>query len=1544
MDAATGDMDIWMEGLEDGYDLPERYHVPYFNHPGHNQHLEHWKNGDSYAVIEISGPNKKSYDNYFFFHTDFARVPEDTRNLMMSQESFTSSMAYMKYGAIGWAPAMLDKEQVAVLQRFAKVFEQTYTRFLDLQRAEAQAREAQIEAALERVRSRSLAMHHSIELEQVVGSLFDRLLELGLSFDGALIFTFDKEKRNIKLWIATTHLSDPAFIDIPYDEDISSNTIIRDLWAAIENEEVVLSKSYCGEIKNEYFRYIAKYNGTKIPDSIQQIQQQTECWTLHCVAQKNSMVGFDTWSGHSTKDEDFQILKRFAKVFDQAYIRFLDLQKSEAQAREAQIEAALERVRAQTMAMHNSEDVGKCVVRMFAELTALGVDEGTRFGIGILNHDNENNQLWTAKKNEEEVKLHIGNLDMASHPLLKSARMAWKVQVPFHKYVLEGEDLVKYYQMLNTAPDYKIQIPIEKLPEKEIQHCFIFEHGFFYAFTPHEFQPDVIHIIQRFTSLFAQTYRRYLDLVKAEAQAREAQIEAALERVRSRSMAMHKSEELREVLQLIFEQLRQLNFNIDSAQFDLNYKESDDLNVWTAVPGQVYPSLQRIPYIDTAIMNSVKQAKEKELTFFSHTTSFDEKNEFFRHFFEQAKNVPEDRKRLIFDAPGYARSIVFLNNLFLGVQNYSGVPFTESENQILIRFGKVFEQSYTRFLDLKKAEAQAREAQIEAALERIRSRSMAMHKSDELLNVITVVSEQLQHLGLKFNTVSFAVNNREHDYKFWFVAMGDTNPTFIQVPYLNNPMYDRLKDVLASGADFYSDTLTPEESRHWHEHLFAHASLPNLPEETRAYILRSGYARSIAIMPSIMLVVSNYAVRPYTQDENDIIKRMATVFQQSYTRFLDLQKAEAQAREAQIEAALERVRSKAMAMQTSDDLNALIGLIFTEVTRLGLYLDRCLVLLVNPKTLDTQWILANPELPSHPVSYHVKYHEHTPYLKYLEAWKNRTEKWEYVLEGKEKLEWDDFIFEETELKNLPAPAKEVMQSVASIRLNASFGNFGNLTFSSFEQLTEQQFDVLVRFAKVIDLTYTRFNDLKQAEAQAREAIRQASLNRIRADIASMRTAEDLNRITPLIWKELTALSIPFSRCGVFIMDDAKNQIHTFLSTPDGNAIAAFHLPMDNPGNLAGAVEHWREHKVYVTHWVDQDFQAQADLLVQLGAITSRNQYLSKVPDGGIYLHLLPFMHGMLYVGNTAPLSEDELNLVQSLADAFSVAYARYEDFRQLELAKKEVDKAFTELKQAQQQLVQSEKMASLGELTAGIAHEIQNPLNFVNNFSEVSNELIKEIQDLRQKTHKVTQDTEEDTLLKDIASNLEKINFHGKRADAIVKSMLQHSRTSSGKKELTDINVLCDEYLRLAYHGYRAKDKSFNAKFESQLDPSLPKVNVMAQDIGRVVLNLINNAFYVVNEKARLQAEGFMPQVTVVTRKLDSTIEISVKDNGNGIPDSIKEKIFQPFFTTKPTGQGTGLGLSLAYDIVTKGHGGELKVETEEGKGTAFIINLPMAV
>jgi len=284
-------------------------------------------------------------------------------------------------------------------------------------------------------------------------------------------------------------------------------------------------------------------------------------------------------------------------------------------------------------------------------------------------------------------------------------------------------------------------------------------------------------------------------------------------------------------------------------------------------------------------------------------------------------------------------------------------------------------------------------------------------------------------------------------------------------------------------------------------------------------------------------------------------------------------------------------------------------------------------------------------------------------------------------------------------------------------------------------------------------------------------------------------------------------------------------------------------------------------------------------------------------------------------------------------------------------------KSLEELKATQAQLIQSEKMASLGELTAGIAHEIQNPLNFVNNFSEVSSELLDEM-----RTELDRGDTEEaKAIASDVKLNLEKILHHGKRADAIVKGMLQHSRSSNGVKEPTDINALADEYLRLAYHGLRAKDKSFNATLKTEFDETIGTINIIPQDIGRVTLNLITNAFYAVDEKRKLQTlegfktlqgfENYEPTVSVSTELVipppagggPRVVKISVKDNGPGIPQKVLEKIFQPFFTTKPTGQGTGLGLSLAYDIV-KAHGGELKVETKEGEGSEFQIILPIPI
>ena len=293
-------------------------------------------------------------------------------------------------------------------------------------------------------------------------------------------------------------------------------------------------------------------------------------------------------------------------------------------------------------------------------------------------------------------------------------------------------------------------------------------------------------------------------------------------------------------------------------------------------------------------------------------------------------------------------------------------------------------------------------------------------------------------------------------------------------------------------------------------------------------------------------------------------------------------------------------------------------------------------------------------------------------------------------------------------------------------------------------------------------------------------------------------------------------------------------------------------------------------------------------------------------------------------------SEYHLYMLRTIAIYAAIALENAESYKKL-------NQTVESLRKTQSQLIQSEKMASLGELTAGIAHEIQNPLNFVNNFSEVNVELIDEVKEQLEAGDLPSANE----TFNNLKQNLQKIRLHGKRADSIVKGMLQHSQSSTGIKEPIDINALTDEYLRLAYHGLRAKDKSFNAVTKTNFDNSIDRVNVIPQDIGRVLLNLINNAYYTVTEKKKQVQNGYEPTVTVTTLRDNGSVKIKVKDNGNGIPPKIMDKIFQPFFTTKPTGEGTGLGLSLAYDIVTKGHNGELKVETKEGEGSEFIIQLP---
>ncbi len=448
------------------------------------------------------------------------------------------------------------------------------------------------------------------------------------------------------------------------------------------------------------------------------------------------------------------------------------------------------------------------------------------------------------------------------------------------------------------------------------------------------------------------------------------------------------------------------------------------------------------------------------------------------------------------------------------------------------------------------------------------------------------------------------------------------------------------------------------------------------------------------------------------------------------------------------------------------------------------------------------------------------------------------------------------------------------------------------------------------------------------------------LSKIGQDITS---TLDLDTILNTVYENVNQL-MDATVFGIGIYKPEEASIEYRLSIEEGKRYQPYERKMSDKSQLAvWCIENNKEvfindiQKEFSKYLTDIDYTVPALVILEDGS-------MPKNPNSLIYLPLqvkdkiIGLISVQSYEKNA--YAEHHLDILKTLASYTSAALYNAQSYQSLQLA-------LNELKMTQDQLIQSEKMASLGELTAGIAHEIQNPLNFVNNFSEVNKELLTEMKEEINKGNM----NDVIAIANDVIANEEKIHHHGKRADAIVKGMLQHSRSSSGQKEPSDINALADEYLRLAYHGLRAKDKSFNATLKTDFDNSIGNINIIPQDIGRVILNLITNAFYVVDEKKKSGIQNYEPSVSVTTKKLNGKVEIRVKDNGNGIPQKVLDKIFQPFFTTKPTGQGTGLGLSLSYDIV-KAHGGELKVETlsyeeaeqagKESTGSEFIIILPV--
>lgn len=1212
--------------------------------------------------------------------------------------------------------------------------------------------------------------------------------------------------------------------------------------------------------------------------------------------------------------------------------------------RELEIEVALERVRAKTMAMVHSSELATVVDVMFDQLKQMGVALNICF-ISIIHFEEEYIEVWISFEGVLHPKQV--NVPFKGNPKLEETLELWKSGAEFIHYTLDEEavKVFNYGMHYLTGDSVFIDYGLPKYRENlEATNKF----GSIGVGTDDQpAGPEAWKILPRYAKVIEQTYTRFLDLKKAEAQVREAEIETAIERVRTRSMAMQKSNELVDVATVMYGEFNKLGLTqFVSCGFTLIDVENKKQELWAAQTNTNLLTHVSLPLFGDQVLEERYLAWEKQEPILVQILDSDQLAKH-QEIALPDENLTEREKEAKQDMPETTH--FYIANFSKGYLIIIASELLEEEyKNILCRFAKVFEQTYTRFLDLEKSEAQAREAQIEAALERVRSRSMAMHRSEELQEVIQLVFEQFRILNFTIDSAQFDVNFRESDdLRLWTAVPGQPYSVLQHIPYFDSAVFNDLKMAKERGDELYSNVYTCDEKNEFFDHFFKH--IPSVPDDRQAFILNSpGLTRSLYLMDNICLALHNYQGVPYSDAEHSILRRFGKVFEQTYTRFLDLQKAEKQTREAQIEAALERVRSRTMAMYDSSELGDLVATLFRELSALEFKLSSCIIWVHSQNNeSDELWVASNelnkPVKPIFITAFHPEF-----FKSVIQAWKAKDPKWIYSLEGKDKS-----LFQKAFLKNvidLPIELKETISNSDKLVFSASFSEFGAIELVADEALSNELFSILHRFGKTFDLSFTRFLDLKRAEAQAHEALKQSSMDRIRGEVASLRSVDDLKLITPLIWTELTTLSIDFIRCGIFILDEKSQTVQAHLSAPDGKSLGLLNFTFDANELTRNTVDYWRKKEVFTTHWDKKQFIEWMQSMVKEGQINSLDDYQgAQNPPESLHLHLVPFVQGIMYVGSVLPLNKGDLDLIVSVAEAFSMAYSRYEDFKSLEEAKGRADHALKELQSTQSQLIQSEKMASLGELTAGIAHEIQNPLNFVNNFSEVSNELIDEMKLEFEKGDK----EEAFEIANDIKQNLVKIKHHGQRAAAIVKGMLLHSRNSSGTKEPTDINALCDEYLRLAYHGLRAKDKSFNATLETQFDESIGEMSIVPQDFGRVILNLITNAFYAVAEKNKTSDSDYIPTVRVKT-ELKSPIEegaggatrgtviqISIHDNGYGIPNHIKEKIFQPFFTTKPTGQGTGLGLSLAFDIV-KAHGGELRVETVQGEGTKFVISLPV--
>src|SRR5688572_12436283 len=1219
-------------------------------------------------IIEVSGSKQKEW-----YKILASKAPEII-NAMRNSNSLEVKRYYHFSKFSGGALLMVSiqqpsEEAIYLKRRAAVVFDLAYRRFVDLKKAETQAREAQIQLALERVRARTMAMQHSDELKDAAALLFQQVKSLGVPAYSCGYNIWEKEDREFTSWMSTQDGSDFNGVpNIPLTEDANFIRYVE----SKQNGEQFFVLELRNERMQEHYEYLKTIPAFKAYfDYAESVGFDLPDTQIHHLANfSNGNLLFITLE---PCPEFHDVFKRFAAVFEQTYTRFLVLQKAEAQARESQIELGLERVRAIAMAMQTSGELGELVDTLFKELTKLDFTLSMCI-INIIDEPALSNMVWAASP-ETGKPPESYYMKFEDYPFHHAMMKGYKERSPKFIHVIEGEEKKTYDEYLFNETEFR-KIPEEgqaafKAMEKYVASFSFSNFGGLQTVSDELLSESNLDILARFGKVFDLTYTRFNDLLKAESQAREAQIEAALERVRSRTMGMQRSDELPEAANLLFQQIQSLGIHAFSTGYNVWDKNMRNVTSSMSSEGIIQPSFKLPLTEETALVECYDAAMRGEKLFVQEL-----KGEKLVSHFNYMRTLPvvgELMKKIAdagFPLPNYmVNHHAFFSHGYLLFITYEPVP---EAHEIFKRFAKVFEQTYTRFLDLQKAEAQAKEAKIEAALERVRSRTMGMQKSDELAEVVGLMYKQFEELDFGFYQVLVSIYDTKNNViEWWSRGFGDVElPQRNILPIIDHPFSNDLLNKWKNGVESYQHILEGEMKKSWDEHLFTQTDLKHFPQEIKDKMRSFDH---VFLTDVFMKYGSLQAAgnAPLPGDKEKILKRFTKALDHAYTRMMDLQNAEAQTREAQIEAALERVRSKTMAMQRSEELDSVIKAVYSELKHLDVSFDRCFIMIFDEQKGATWW-MGSPEDDLFHEGFYVQYHTHPPHLAYLKGWEERQQKWEYLLGGQIKKDWDEFIFNKTALSKLPPIAIEYMKSFEFAYLAASFENFGCMTTGGQERLSEESFGILSRFAKVFDQTYTRFKDLKQAEAQAREAQIEAALEKVRSRSLAMHKAEELGEVITVIFDKLKELDFSVAD-GVALVTfiEGSKDLNEWMANPGFPSAIKFYLPyFDHP-----ILSNFWNAKNQGTDFVEGQYTAEENKSF-LEHIFEHSDYKNTPQEiknfclaADFYANSIAFQKNTAifindYAGHS--LSEHEIDILKRFSKVFEQAYIRFMDLQKAE--------------------------------------------------------------------------------------------------------------------------------------------------------------------------------------------------------------------------------------------------------------------------------------